>query len=182
MESARLVRRSLVSAFVVVHITATLLFVIPTCPLRVNCYKVVSLYILPLGLWQYWGMFSPDPPANILMLDATVTDVRGMRHNFEFPRQADSSIWRAMPRFRHSKFVMNLSDPDPGMELNRRCAARHVVRQLAMPAEAFPVDVQLIFTAIPCPPAGSTLAETPSQKQFFPVGTYRFASRDEVLP
>src|SRR4051812_21147614 len=98
-------RRLLVSAFLVVHIGTTVVWVLPPCPLRAACFGAACYYMLPLGLWQYWGMFSPDPPQNVSFLEAVVVDSRGLRYNFAFPKQSDYSVWRAIPRFRHPKFA-----------------------------------------------------------------------------
>jgi hypothetical protein len=179
---AWLARRLLASAFVVVHVGATVLWVMPPCPLRNKVIGPLCYYILPLGLWQCWTMFSPDPPTSAVTLDAEVVDRNGLRYNFAFPRQSDYSVWSAMPRFRHPKFAMNLTNDEPEVAINRLFAARHVARQLGIPAEAFPIDVSLIFKGLPCPQPGCLPPDVPPAKQLFPVGTYRFEGVNEVRP
>jgi hypothetical protein len=174
-------RRVLVSAFLVVHISATVLFAMPACPLRVRCYGVIRYYILPMGLWDAWTMFAPNPIMEVFTLEAELIDARGLRYNFAFPRQADYSVWRAAPRFRHSKFAVNISDPDPEVSPLRLHAARHVARQLALPAEAFPADVHLLIRAQAMPPPG-TVPSGPAQKRTLPLGTFHFAKLSEVRP
>lgn len=175
-------RRLLVSAFVVVHLGATVIWVLPGCPLKAWAFGAVRYYVVPLGLWQYWGMFCPDPPRGVPTLEAEVIDANGLRYGFAFPRQADYSVWRAIPRYRHPKFAMNLMDNDPGLANHRVFAARHVVRRLGLPADAFPVDVQLVFQVRPCPPPGRLAADVSTARQPFPIGSYHFQSSAEVRP
>src|SRR5438874_2588471 len=82
-------RRVAISAFVVVHMSATLVWVMPGCPIRGRCFNLASYYILPLGLWQYWGMFAPDPMSHTFTLEAEVVDANGLRSRFVFPKLAD---------------------------------------------------------------------------------------------
>jgi hypothetical protein len=175
-------RRLAVSAFVVVHLGATTLWVLPGCPLKARTFGVIRYYILPLGLWQYWGMFCPDPPRGVPALEAEVIDAQGLRHNFAFPKQTDYSVWQAIPRYRHPKFAMNLMDNDPELANHRVFAARHVVRRLGLPAEVFPVDVELVFQVRPCPLPGLLAADVSTARQAFPIGTYHFKSLAEVRP
>jgi hypothetical protein len=178
----RKARRLGISAFLVVHIGATVLWVLPPCPIKASTFGWLRCYILPLGFAQSWDMFSPDPPFNVLTLEAEAIDVRGLRYNFAFPRQSDYPSWTAIPRHRHPKFAMNLVMEDPELQLNRMFAARHVVRQLGLTAEAFPVDVRLVFLADPCPAPGTRAGDEPTSTRHFPAGTYRFANLGEVRP
>ncbi len=178
----RAAQRVLVSAFVVVHLGATGLWVLPACPIKARAFGVIRYYILPLGLWQYWGMFCPDPPRGVPALEAEVIDAHGLRYNFAFPKQTDYSVWQAIPRYRHPKFAMNLMDNDPTMTIHRVFAARHVVRRLGLTAEVFPVDVQLVFLVRPCPPPGVLAADVSTARQPFPIGSYHFRTPAEVRP
>jgi hypothetical protein len=146
-------RKWVVSAFLVMHLAATLIWVLPSCPLRERCRHWAGYYLLPLGMWQYWGMFAPDPMKESITLEAEVIDSKGLRYGFAFPKLADYSPLAAVPRFRHSKYAANLLNPDTPYD--RAFAARHVARQLALPAEAFPVNVTLIYhLKLPPPPGG----------------------------
>lgn len=171
-------RRGAISAFVLLHLGATVLWVLPNCPLRFRAFGVISWYIQPLGLAQYWGMFAPDPVRDSLTLEAEAIDARGLRHAFAFTRVADFPWWRAVPRYRHSKFAANLAIPD--LEDNRILAARHAVRQLDLPPEAFPVSVSLFYRAIVAPMPGGPPADPLAPTQLIPIGYYPIASRTEV--
>ena len=49
------------SAFVTFHVAATVVWVMPLCPIRNELSPWFQYYIVPLGLWQSWAMFAPDP-------------------------------------------------------------------------------------------------------------------------
>ena len=173
-------RRLAISGFIVVHLCATLLWVLPVSPLRNRFFGVVSGYIFPLGLWQYWGMFAPDPMRDSLTLEAQVVDSRGIRTNFAFEKGEDNSVLRGMPRYRHPKFAANLLMPD---NLNlRTIAAKHALRKLDVPAEAYPVSVHLIYQVRVTPPPGGPPVDPMTPNQTFVLGAYQFASLSEVRP
>jgi hypothetical protein len=103
------VRRLLISVFLIVHLSATVLWVLPPCPLKQRTIGLVSYYILPLGLWQYWTMFSPDPVRNTFTLEAEVVDAKGLRAVFAFPKLADYTT--NTPRA--TSFVSSTCPPTP---------------------------------------------------------------------
>ncbi len=172
-------RRLLISAFLIVHLGATFVWVLPPCPIKERCFRTASYYILPLGLWQYWTMFAPDPIRDTVMLEAEVIDTQGLRHGYSFPHLADFSTWRGVPRFRHSKYAVNLAIDE--FEKAREFAARHVVRQLNLPAEAFPVAVHLYYQVRPAPPPGSP-ADPMTPPRTSTLATFDFSSPSAVRP
>jgi len=177
---ARRLGRLVVSVFLVVHVVMTVVWVMPPCPIRVRSQGVIDAYMLPLGLWQYWGMFAPDPVRNALTLEAEVVDSRGLRYAFAFPRLADYSKWGGVPRFRHSKFAMNLAIRE--LRVQRETAARHVLRQLAVSPDAFPVDVHLVYQVRPSPPPGGAPADPMTPPHAELLDTVHFATAGEVTP
>ena len=171
-------RKWAVSAFLVVHLAATCIWVLPECPLRVASSPALSYYVLPLGLWDYWGMFAPDPVRDTVTLEADVVDARGLRYAFAFPKLADYSRLAGVPRFRHSKFAANLGIGEA--KLCRELTTHHVVRQLSLPKEAFPVDVRLIYQVRNTPPPGGPPADPMTPTYPYVLDTYHIASHDEV--
>ena len=167
-----------VSAYLVVHLAATVVWVLPPCPVRAAALPVARYYMMPLGFWQYWGMFAPDPVRDSFTLEADVVDARGLRATFAFPTLADYSTWAGIPRFRYSKYAANLLIPD--VEIDRAIAARHAVRQLGIPDEAFPVDVTLVYQVRPTPPPGGLPADPMTPKQPQVAGTFHFDRPAEV--
>ena len=172
--------RLFVSAFLAFHIAATITWVMPACPIRERCLPAFTSYMLPLGLWQCWTMFAPDPMRQSVTLEADVTDAHGIRSRYAFLRLVDYSKWRGVPRFRHSKYTVNLLLPE--MEQCRRFAARHAVRQLGLPAEAFPLDVRLVYQVREAPPPGGPPADPMAPTRPHALGAFHFTGIDEVLP
>jgi hypothetical protein len=169
-----------ISAFLVLHLTATVAWNLPSSPLKQWLFPVLRPYMLPLGLWQSWWMFAPDPMGTTAVLEAEVIDAQGMRHLFEFPRVADLPLWQKVPRFRHPKFTCNLLIDE--YSPLRATAARHAVRQLKISHTSFPVHVSLYCRMKPPPPPGHPLSDPLAGKHVQTIGTYDFASLAEVHP
>lgn len=172
-------RRLLISAYLLFHLGATFIWVLPSCPIKDRCFKTFSYYVLPLGLWQYWGMFAPDPMTDTMTLEAEVIDAQGLRHGFSFPHLADFSKWRAVPRFRHMKYAVNLIFDE--FKTARGFAARHVLRKLDLPASAYPVSVHLYYEVRTPPPPGA-LPDPMAPARVRTLATYDFSSPSEVRP
>mgnify|MGYP001016450457 CR=1 FL=1 len=86
-------------------------------------------------------------------LESEVIDAKGMRHLFEFPKVGELPWWQKLPRFRHPKFTCNLMLDE--FKSQREFTARHVVRQLQLPPEAFPVHVSVYCQMKEPPPPAS---------------------------
>jgi len=170
----------LVSAFLIFHLTATACWVLPNCPIKRQFFSAISYYMFPTGTWQCWSMFAPNPPADILTLEAVAVDAQGMRHGFLFPKIADYSLWEGMARYRHPKFAANLL-LDEYTE-TRRFAARHAVRKLGMAPDAFPVNVHLVYMVSKIPPPGSPPGELPAAPLPVTLASFQFSTQSEVLP
>jgi hypothetical protein len=175
-------RRLAISAFVVLHLAATAIWLMPLCPIRQQFGPVLRYYMLPLGLWQYWGMFAPDPIHDTVMLEAEVIDINGVRYGFAFPRMADYTWWQAIPRFRFAKYAANLVAEE--FVLPRKFAARHALRRLKLPPEVYPVTVHLMYQLRPTPPPGSPASQADPMNPTKPyvVGTVPIDSAREVNP
>jgi hypothetical protein len=175
------VRRLAISAFVLFHVAATAIWVMPTCPLRNQCVPFLQYYMLPTGMWQAWSMFAPDPIQHTVMLEAEAIDCKGVRYAFRFPRMADYTWWQGIPRFRYSKYAANLVSEE--FAVPRQFAAHHVLRCLKLPASVYPVSVHLMYQLRPTPPPGTTAGADPMKPtKPYVIGTIRVDSPDEVNP
>ncbi|QEH33556.1 hypothetical protein OJF2_20580 [Aquisphaera giovannonii] len=172
--------RVLISAFVLFHITGTVVWIVPESPIRQQLIPCFRPYMLPLGLWQSWWMFAPNPMGATAEMEAEVIDAQGMRHLWEFPRVAGISWWRKLPLFRHPKFTCNMIEPEGTTQ--REFTARHAVRRLNLGPESFPVHTTLLCRVKEPPPPGKTRIEAPRPTQILVLGTYDFASYEEVHP
>ena len=173
-------QRLAISAFLVVHLGAVATINLPPSALRQALITPVAHYLMPIGLDQAWGMFAPNPVMHSMTLEAMTVDRNGIQRTFVFPKMTDFSWWRAIPRVRHSKFASNC-----GVATNvviREFATRHALRQLAIPADAYPVEAELLYqvreTASPGqPPIDPMKPPVPQTLQ-----TYRFPTIEEVQP
>jgi hypothetical protein len=57
-----------------------------------------------------------------------------------------------------------------------------VIRQLHLPKDAFPVEVQLMYEVQPSPPPGGPLPDRMAAATHVPIETYRFPTLQEALP
>jgi hypothetical protein len=172
--------RLAISAFVLFHVTATVIWVTPVSPLKQRLMPAFRYYMLPLGLWQAWCMFAPDPQRETIVLESEVIDVHGMRHVYEFPKVADLPWWRKMPRFRHPKFASNLLFDEFAHQ--REFTAKHAVRRLGLDASLFPLHSSLYLHVKDSPPPGTSCADPMTPARIHLLATYEFPSLDEVRP
>lgn len=170
--------RLAISAYLVLHLTATLAWVVPPSPIKALLMPKFRFYMLPCGLWQSWGMFAPDPMNSTIVLESEVIDAKGMRHAYEFTKVADLPWMSKMPRFRHPKLAANLLVDEYSAQ--REMVARHVVRQLDIPADAFPVQVALFYKVTAPPPIGSAESDPMAPAQISNLAAFEFQTWSEV--
>jgi len=173
-------KRAAISAFLLVHIAAVAIWNLPPCAIKSRGLPFSSRYVLPLGLWQYWGMFGPNPAMTTSLLEAAVVDNQGIVHRYAFPAMNDVPPWKAVWGYRHSKFSANLGGDE--FRILREMTARHVVRQLGLPAGDFPVVVQLYYQVRETPPPGAPPADPAEAPKIAVIENYRFPDLAEVLP
>jgi hypothetical protein len=170
-------RRTVLSAFLVVHLSAVAVENLTVGAVRDRAEPWAACYLLPLGLWQDWGMFAPEPFRLTATLEAEVRDAHGHCQRFAFPSLAGKPPWRSFGSFRHPKYAHNaMNDASPGY---REMAARYAVRRLGLPASAYPVEARLLHRTRSIPPLGAT---GPSSVAIIERGTYAFATPAEVDP
>ena len=173
-------RRIFISAFLIFHLGAVFLINLPACALREAVISPVAMYLLPIGLDQAWGMFAPNPVQNINHLEAMTVDHNGIQRVFAFPKMTDFSIWQAMPRVRHSKFASNCGNPNA--KALQEYAVRYAIRQLNIPADAFPVNAELYYQVTETPPLGAPARDPMLPPTQFSLRTYQFPTLAEVMP
>jgi hypothetical protein len=174
------VRRNLISAFLAVHLAAVATWNL--CPPRPGLRDSTwgARYLVPLGLWQYWNMFAPNPMRKTFALEADVVDARGGRHRFAFPRLIGVPPWRSLWGYRHAKYAHCTAIE--GGPAYREFAARHAVRRLGLPTGSFPIEVRLLHLVRPTPPPGGPPDRQDAKAVRVPLGTYRFRTPEEVRP
>jgi hypothetical protein len=173
-------RRLVISCFVIFHISALMIWTCPPCAIKERFQAPYCYYVLPLGLWQWWAIFAPDPIRNTLVLEVEVVDAKGMRHVYEFPRLADLPWWRKIPRYRHPKLTANMAIDE--YTKHREFTARHAVRQLGLGAEVFPVCASLYYKVSDTPPPGTGVSDPMAPTRVQMLDRFEFASLKEVKP
>lgn len=168
------------SALLIAHLFALLVWNLPTGDLRERLAPKVLPYMLVTGLWQSWCMFSPDPCRAKITLEAVVTDKNGVARIYPFPHMDELSPLEKIPVYRHAKYASNVGLKDG--KAQREFAARHVLRTLEIPADAYPVDLQLYYKIRPTPPPGTPAEEITLHTENSLIENYRFPNREEALP
>ena len=130
-----------VSAFVLTHLTCLVFWNLPGGVLREHVVKWATYYMMPLGLWQYWNMFGPEPVKSIAELEAVVTDGKGMVHLFPFTHMVNIPPWKRFLYIREAKFAAALADDN--CKPHREITARHVARTIGLKPADFPLVVEL---------------------------------------
>ena len=110
-------------------------------------------YVLPLGIWQWWAIFAPDPVRDNQMLEAEVIDAKGIRHIHEFPR---SAICRGGKRWLGTAIPSSPQHDDRRIPHAAR-RSRHAMRfgNLDLTENAFPLWVSLYYEVTDAPPPGT---------------------------
>ena len=177
-------RRWVTSAFVIFHLSALAMWTMPQCAIKARCQAPYFYYVLPLGLWQWWAIFAPEPIKNTMVLDAEVVDAKGMRYTYEFPRLADLTWWQKFPRYRNCKFTSNMLVEE--YKTQRTFTARHAVRELIkehrLDEESFPLGVCLYTQATQMPPPGTGQSDPMAEPIVSLVDRFQFATMKEVRP
>jgi hypothetical protein len=173
-------RRLAISAFVVFHLSALIVWTNPPCALKERFAAPFRPYMLPLGLWQWWAIFAPEPVKENTVLEAEIIDAKGLRHIHEFTKIGDLPWWAKMPRYRNPKFTNNMTNPE--YAVLREFAARHAVRRSGLGAEAFPVSVSLYTKAWPTPPVGTATADPMAPPRIEVIERFQFPTIGEVRP
>lgn len=97
--------RLLLSAFILFHIVATLLWVMPRSALHDQVRSLTWNYISYVGLWQHWGMFAPQPSSLNAYLSAVVTYQDGSQREWTWPRMAELDLFTRYRKERYRKFA-----------------------------------------------------------------------------
>jgi hypothetical protein len=79
-------KRLAVNVFIAFHLIAISFWALPGSQFRDKMVAPFGHYMMTLGLWQSWDMFSPNPLSLTIRLDAEITYRDGTRERWEFPQ------------------------------------------------------------------------------------------------
>jgi hypothetical protein len=173
-------RRLAISAFVIFHLSALIIWTLPHCAIKDRFIAPYKYYVLPLGIWQWWAIFAPDPVRDNQILEAEVIDAKGIRHIHEFTKIGDMPWWQKIFRYRDAKFTGNMMNPEYIKQ--RALTARHAVRQLGLEENLFPLWVTLYVKISGTPPAGTVDIDPMAPPRIEVLERVEFASLKEVRP
>jgi len=173
-------KRIVISAFVLFHLGALIVWTNPECLIKNRFAPLYRYYVLPLGLWQWWAIFAPDPLRDTLYLNVEVIDSKGLRHLYEFPKIGDLPWWQKLGHYRDPKFAANM--PVDEYAKLRVFTARHAVRQLGLTKEAFPLTASLYYEIRATPPPGTSTIDPMAPKRIQMLDRIQIVSLSEVRP
>jgi hypothetical protein len=96
--------RAFINAFIVLQLYVIVFWGMPGWNLRQALIQPVEPYVLKLGLWHSWDMFSPDPLAVNFHLEAHITYADGSVRIWEFPRMEKLGYWERYQKERFRKW------------------------------------------------------------------------------
>lgn len=94
-------RRAAINAFIALHLYIMVFWGMPGSNFRNTFARMVEDYVIKLGLWHSWDMFSPDPLAVNFHLEAHIYFQDGTLRIWEFPRMEKLGLWE---RYRKERF------------------------------------------------------------------------------
>lgn len=98
--------RILLNAFIAFHILAVFVWCLPASfSMRRPFARVLSRYVVGIGLWQGWDMFSPNPRTVNIRIGAIVDYADGTSVPFEFPQMDRLGFFERYRRERWRKWV-----------------------------------------------------------------------------
>lgn len=173
-------KRLAISAFLLVHIAAVVLWNLPACELRRRLDFWTPYYILPLGLGQVWDMFAPEPMKPTMELEAVVDDNQGISHTFSFLHMIDVPPWERFLHVRDSKLTAGMLHPS--MRQHRMMLARHVVRSLDLADSDYPLLLEFRYQVRAPAPVGAPADAAPPPPTVHVLARYRFEDPREAQP
>jgi hypothetical protein len=97
-------KRAFINAFIVLHVYIIVFWGMPASNFRNLAVSLVERYVIKMGLWHSWDMFSPDPLAVNFNVEAHITFEDGSMRIWEFPRMEKLGIWERYQKERYRKW------------------------------------------------------------------------------
>ena len=121
-----IVRRRVISAFILFHLIAITLWALPyDFPVIVHARDLIQPYMRWTGLFQTWDMFAPNPvPTNTTIKAVVITDHH--MHVWEYPRMDKLGFGERYRKERYRKFAENLLQDRTALLLGD--VSKHIAR------------------------------------------------------
>ncbi|HET6385632.1 MAG TPA: hypothetical protein VFJ58_19750 [Armatimonadota bacterium] len=159
-------KKGVISAFIIFHVVAVASWLMPDSTIKQNLTTVTFWYVIPVGLWQAWDMFAPNPSGLNMYVHARVQNSDGSVWEYSLPRMNRLGFVARYAQERFRKYVENAH-----LDASRRFwpdMARWVARQDREQTGKIPTHVQLIRTwwEVPAPPPDTSQAPPEDWRTF----------------
>jgi hypothetical protein len=143
--------RILINAFILWHLFALTIWLLPESALRQSWIGLVSPYMTWTGFMQSWSLFSPNPAPMEVYVEARITYADGRARSWVYPRMVNMGY---LERYRRERFrkLIEMAHPDENRVV-WPSLARYAARRNNLNPGNPPVSVALVrhFRAIPPP-------------------------------
>jgi hypothetical protein len=142
-KTSRILRRRVLSGFIVFHLTALFVISFPgSSPVRTRISLPFRRYFEFFNLWQNWGMFAPEPSNLNAFLRAVVKTADGETRSYDFPRMSELGFIEKYQMERYRKWAVDGIRADSS-SAHWPAAARFIARRLKKEEGLVVVEVQL---------------------------------------
>jgi hypothetical protein len=141
--------RAFINAFIILHLYIIIFWGMPGSNFRNTMARIVEPYVVKLGLWHSWDMFSPNPLAVNFNLEARITFADGSTRLWEFPRMEKLGLWERYQKERFRKWRERVRQDAYRVVWND--TARYIARLHHNPTNP-PIKVVLTRHWAPIPP------------------------------
>jgi hypothetical protein len=97
-------KRALINVFIVFHLYIIIFWGMPGSNFRNTMVRWTENYVIKLGLWHSWDMFSPDPLSINFTVEGQITYRDGTTRVWEFPRMEKLGLWKRYQKERYRKW------------------------------------------------------------------------------
>jgi hypothetical protein len=167
--------RVVITLFILLHVYIMAIWGLPTSPFRSRMVQKIEDYVIWMGLWHSWTMFSPNPLSLNFNVQAFITYANGKMDVWEFPRMEKMGVWEKFQKERYRKWRERVRQDAYRQVWDE--TARWIARQHYKDPKNPPTKVVLMRAWGPIPPPAAGDYQ-PIPKDFDLKFSYRFKFYD----
>jgi hypothetical protein len=145
--------RALINAFILWHLFALAIWLMPASAIWQTCIDWVRPYITFTGFMPTWSMFAPTPPSRDFYVEARITYANGQLRSWKYPRVGDPG---PLDWYRNERFYKLIENGQ--LEENRMVwpsLARYAAQRNNIYPHNPPVSAALVRYFVDVPPPGA---------------------------
>jgi hypothetical protein len=96
--------RGLITLFILFHVYIMAIWGLPGSGFRAALSRPIEKYVIYIGLWHSWDMFSPDPLSLNFLVQAEIIYQDGSKKTWDFPQMDKLSLWERFQKERYRKW------------------------------------------------------------------------------